>query len=180
MTGHDDRVQIAWRYPVATPGRRRSRAMSSGTSCRARPNLIRAPGDWPCAAESRKPLFCTSNERLPYRFSRETSARRLGRSRLMSIVSSHDRTNDQISFQSRQREIRLEADLFRDVCGRDIPSLVIQECVFPLRVNSGKVRASIAHDSCIRFSMADDPSTKVQAQAIPKRASRRPDRQQPT
>lgn len=48
----------------------------------------------------------------------------------MSIVSSHDRTNDQISFQSRQREIRLEADLFRDVCGRDIPSPIMQESAF--------------------------------------------------
>lgn len=49
----------------------------------------------------------------------------------MSIVSRHNRTNDQVSFEGQQHEIRLEPGLLRDVCGSDIPGLVIKECVFP-------------------------------------------------
>lgn len=48
----------------------------------------------------------------------------------MSIASSHDGTNDQISLEGQQRESQSEAGLLRDVCGSDIPALLIQECVF--------------------------------------------------
>lgn len=49
----------------------------------------------------------------------------------MSIVSSHDRTNDRVCLESQQHEIRLDAGLMWDVCSSDIPTPVIQECVFP-------------------------------------------------
>lgn len=104
--------------------------MSSGTS-RARKAEFDS-STWRLALRSRvsQALFWTSNERLPYRLSRETSARRSGRSRLMSIVSSHDRTNDRVCLESQQHEIRLDAGLMWDVCSSDIPTPVIQECVF--------------------------------------------------
>lgn len=49
----------------------------------------------------------------------------------MSIVSSHDRTNGRVCVESQQHEIRLDAGLMWDVCSSDIPTPVIQECVFP-------------------------------------------------
>lgn len=48
----------------------------------------------------------------------------------MSIASSHDGTNDQISLEGQQRENQSEAGLLRDVYGSDIPARLIQECVF--------------------------------------------------
>lgn len=159
-------------------GRGRQRAISSGTSCARKAEMDSTT--WRLALTQPSVASRSSARAMsacPYRFSRETSQ---GDPQIQPRCPSYpaDGTSDQVCFATTNRRSR--GGSFAGCLRERHSTPIIEECGFSI---ARQLPQSAPFDSTRQphsVLLADDPSTKVQVQIIPKRASRRPDPQQPT